>query len=93
MRVLHHLNSRVAAISEAATAVHCMWRSSGRRRQCWSTRLKMHMLASVVAVWGRLRDELQEKHAGQTEAQQRKSIYRMIDKPLEVKTMVKTRME
>ena len=49
---------------------------------------KRHMLASVVAVWRRLRDDLQQKQAAQTEAQQRRSLYRMIfiDKLLEVKT-------
>ena len=47
---------------------------------------KRHMLASVVVVWRKLRDELKEKHAGQSEAQQRRSIYRMVDKLLEVKT-------
>ena len=82
MRVLQHLNSRVAAISEAATAVQ----EEEFRAQKAVLEGKRHMLASVVAVWRRLRDDLQQKQAAQTEAQQRRSLYRMIDKLLEVKT-------
>ena len=44
------------------------------------------MLASVVAVWRKLRDELDEKGAGQTAAQQRRSINRMVEKLAEVKS-------
>ena len=44
------------------------------------------MLASVLAVWRKLRDELQEKGAVQTAAQQRRSINRMVEKLAEVKT-------
>ena len=47
---------------------------------------KRYTLASVVAVWRRLRDDLQQKQAAQIEAQQRGSLYRVIDKLLEVKT-------
>ena len=84
MRVLHHLNPRVAAISEAATAVQ----EEEFRAQRAALETKRHMLASVVAVWRRLRDDLQQKQAAQTEAQQRRSLYRMIDKLLEVKTRI-----
>jgi hypothetical protein len=82
MRVLQHLNSRVAAISEAATAVQ----EEEFRSQKAVLDSKRHMLASVVAVWRRLRDDLHQKQAPQTEAQQRRSLYRMIDKLSEVKT-------
>ena len=44
------------------------------------------MLASVLAVWRKMRDELQEKGAVQTAAQQRRSINRMVEKLAEVKT-------
>jgi hypothetical protein len=82
MRVLQHLNSRVAAISEAATTVQ---EEEYRAHKAIQER-KRHMLVSVVAVWKRMRDDLQQKQAAQTEAQQRRSLYRMIDKLLEVKT-------
>ena len=70
MRVLQHLNSRVAAISEAATTVQ----EEEFRAQKAVLEGKRHMLASVVAIWRRLRDDLQQKQAPQTEAQQRRSL-------------------
>ena len=56
MRVLQHLNSRVAAISEAATPVQ----EEEFRAQKAVLEGKRHMLASVVAVWRRLRDAATE---------------------------------
>ena len=44
------------------------------------------MLASVLAVWRKLRDDLQEKGAVQTAAQQRRSLNRMVEKLAEVKS-------
>ena len=82
MRVLQHLNSRVAAISEAATAIQ----EEEFRAQKDVLNSKRHMLASVVAVLRRLRDDLRQKQAPQTVVQQRRSLYRMIDKLPEVKT-------
>ena len=80
--MLQHLNSRVAAISEVATAVQ----EEEFRAHKAVLDSKRHMLASVMAVWKRLRDDLHQKQAPQTEAQQRRSLYRMIDKLPEVKT-------
>ena len=80
-RVLYHLNSRVFAINEAATAVQ----EGEFRAQKPILEHKMHMLVSVLAVWRKLRDELQEKGAVQTAAQQRKGLNRMVEKLAEVK--------
>ena len=55
IRVLQHLNSRVAAINEAATAVQ----EEEFRVQKAVLDSKGHMLTSVMAVWKRLRDDLQ----------------------------------
>jgi hypothetical protein len=82
LMVLYHLNSRVCAISEAATAVQ----GEEFRAQKPILEHKRHMLASVLAVWRKLRDELQEKGPVQTAAQQRRSLNRMVEKLAEVKS-------
>ena len=75
MRVLQHLNSRVAAISEAATTIQ----EEEFRAQKAVLDSKRHMLASVVAIWRKLRDDLHQKQAPQTEAQQMRSLYTQDD--------------
>ena len=80
----YHLNSRVCAISETATAVQEEEFRAQKPRPILEH--KVHMLASVLAVWRKLRDELQEKGAVQTAAQQRRSLNRMVEKLEEVKS-------
>ena len=80
LEVLQHINQRVCAISEAATAVQ----EEEFKEQKAVLEHKKHLLASVHAVWKQLRDQLDAKQAPQSAAQQRRSITRMVSKLPEV---------
>ena len=80
LQVLHHLNSRVCAVSEAATEVQ--EEEFGNQRPV--AEAKKHMLASVLAGWRQLRDVLAEKGAQQSAARQRRSLNKMVAKLPEV---------
>ena len=82
LQVLHYLNSRVCAVSEAATEVQ--EKEFANQREV--TEAKRHILASVLAVWRQLRDVLSEKGAQQSAARQRRSLLKMVAKLPEVKT-------
>ena len=80
LEVLQHINQRVCAISEAATAVQ----EEEFKEQKAVLEHKKHLLASVHAVWKQLRDQLDAKQAPQSAAQQRRSLTRMVSKMPEV---------
>ena len=80
LEVFQHINQRVCAISEAATAVQ----EEEFKEQKAVLEHKKHLLASVHAAWKQLRDQLDAKQAPQSAAQQRRSITRMVSKLPEV---------
>ena len=82
MALLQHINSRVAAVSESATAVQ----EEAFKTQRAVLEGKKHLMASVYSEWQNLRLQLEENGEKQSAANQRASLRRMIAKLPEVKT-------
>ena len=79
-----HIDTRVCAISEAATAVQ----EEEFRGQKAVLESRRYMLVTVLASWRALRDDLDAKGEVQSAAQQRRSLMKMISKLEAVKTRV-----